>query len=378
MNTAIPQHQQRQFPCKQCGANLQYAPGTRTLKCPYCGTANEIPESAETVEELDFRAWLTKVADEQLTDEALTVKCTTCGAESTLAANITADLCPFCGSSIVAQAMSSRRIKPQALLPFSVTREQAARAFRTWVHSLWFAPSALKRNAEAEAGIKGIYIPAWTYDCDTTTHYTGQRGDDYWVTETYTTTVNGKRVTRTRQVRKTRWRHASGTVHNSFDDLLVLATNALPRKCAERLEPWDLSSAKPYSDEYLSGFIAQSYQVDLPSGFEIAREMMVDPIEQSIRHDIGGDHQRIDSVDTHYHNITFKHLLLPVWLSAYRFNNRTFRFMVNARTGEVQGERPYSAIKIALFVAMIIAIVTATLVILSQSGILQDLQDMSF
>jgi LSD1 subclass zinc finger protein len=374
MNTAATNNQQRQFPCKQCGANLQYAPGTRTLKCPYCGTANEIPESTETVEELDFHAWLAKVADEQPTDEALTVKCNTCGAEATLATNVTADRCPFCGSPIVAQAMSSRRIKPQALLPFSVTREQAVNAFRTWVRSLWFAPNALKRTAEAEAGIKGIYIPSWTYDCDTTSHYTGQRGDDYWVTETYTTTVNGKRVTRTRQVRKTRWRYASGTVHNRFDDLLVLATDALPRKYAERLEPWDLHSATAYSDEYLSGFVAQSYQVDLPSGFEIAREMMVDPIERSIRHDIGGDHQRIDSVDTRYHHITFKHLLLPVWLSAYRYNNRTFRFMVNARTGEVQGERPYSAVKIALLIVAILAIVTATLLILNASGALQDVR----
>lgn len=371
--TAPANNQQRQFPCKQCGASLRYAPGTRTLVCPYCGTANEIPESHEAVREQDFRAWLAKTAGEQTIDEVLTVRCTTCGAETALPPNVTADVCPFCGSAIVAEAMSSRRIKPQALLPFHVTREQAMRAFIAWVRGLWLAPGTLKQQAEA-AGIRGVYIPSWTYDCDARSDYTGQRGDDYWVTETYTTRENGKTVTRTRQVRKTRWRRVQGTVYNHFDDLLVLASNSLPRKYAERLEPWDLASAVPYADEYLGGFAAESYQVDLADGFEIARQMMVDPIEESIRQDIGGDHQQIESVDTRYSNITFKHLLLPVWLSAYRYNNRTFRFLVNARTGEVQGERPYSAVKIALLIVLIVAAIVTTLAILNASGALHNVR----
>ncbi len=374
MTATAPTNQHRQFPCKQCGANLQYAPGTQTLVCPYCGTANDIPESREVVEELDYQAWLAKVADEHPTDEVLTVHCNTCGAEATLPPNVTAELCPFCGSPIVAEAVSNRRIKPQGLLPFHVTREQAMVAFRTWVRSLWLAPSSLRLNADAEAGIKGIYIPCWTYDADTQSDYTGQRGDDYWTTETYTTVENGKTVTRTRQVCKTRWRWVSGTVNNRFNDLLVLATTSLPRKYAEALEPWDLGSVAPYSDEYLSGFVAQSYQIDLPGGFEIARQMMVAPIEQTVREDIGGDHQMIESVRTRYYNITFKHLLLPVWLSAYRYNNRTFRFLVNARTGEVQGERPYSTLKIVLLVLLILAIVSAVLLVLNLTGALHGVQ----
>jgi DNA-directed RNA polymerase subunit RPC12/RpoP len=376
MTMATPTNQQRQFPCKQCGANVQYAPGTKTLACPYCGTTNEIPESGTVVEELDYQAWLTKVADEHPTDEVLTVKCEKCAAEATLPPNVTADLCPFCGSPIVAEAVSKRRIKPQGLLPFHVTRDQAMAAFRAWVRGLWFAPGSLRSNADAEAGIKGIYIPCWTYDADTQSDYTGQRGDDYWETETYTTVENGKTVTRTRQVRKTRWHYVSGMVDNRFNDLLVLATTSLPRKYAEALEPWDLGSVIAYSDEYLSGFVAQSYQVDLPGGFEMARQMMVEPIEQTIRQDIGGDHQSIDSVRTRYYNITFKHLLLPVWMSAYRYNGRTFRFLVNARTGEVQGERPYSAGKIILLVVLILAVVSAALVILNATGALHHVQNL--
>jgi len=169
--------------------------------------------------------------------------------------------------------------------------------------------------------------------------------------------ANGNTVTRTRQVRRTRWSYASGRVQNTFDDILVLASNSLPRKIAQRLAPWDLENFVPYRDEYLSGFVAESYQVDLSQGFETAREIMDGFIRQSICRDIGGDHQRIDSVNTQYENITFKHTLLPVWISAYRYRERVFRFLVNARTGEVQGERPYSVWKILLLVLAIVLIV---------------------
>src|SRR5438552_3957512 len=178
---------QRQFPCKQCGANLQFAPGTRSLKCPYCGAENVIPETDQAVEEQDFAAYFRDCCKESDLRETLAVRCNNCGAETTLAPNVTADRCPFCGGAIVAEATSKKLIKPQALLSFHITNDQAATEFRNWISSLWFAPSELQRRAEA-AEIHGVYIPSWTYDTNTTTHYTGERGDDYWDTETYTTT----------------------------------------------------------------------------------------------------------------------------------------------------------------------------------------------
>lgn len=373
MSATTPTSQQHQFPCKQCGANLQYAPGTRTLACPYCGTANEIPEKHEIVEELDYQAWLAKLADERSTEETLAVQCRTCGAQTTLPPNEVADLCPFCGSAIVTEAASRKIIKPQGLLPFHVNRNQAMTLFRVWLNGLWFAPGALRRSADT-TGVKGIYVPAWTYDCDTQSDYTGQRGDDYWETETYTTVENGKTVTRTRQVLKTRWHYVSGTVANRFDDILVLATTSLPRKYADALEPWDLQNVAAYSDEYLSGFVAESYRIDLPQGFEMAKQEMEGPIADTIRQDIGGDHQTIDSVSTRYFNITFKHILLPVWLSAYRYHEKTYRFMVNARTGEVQGERPYSPLKITLLVMATLIAIAIILWVLNYTGALQQLQ----
>src|SRR4051794_9849037 len=91
-----------QFPCKSCGASLEFAPGTTSLTCPHCGAHNQIEDEARPVLELDFRQTLAELSRNEPTTEVLVVKCNVCGAESTLGSNITADVCPFCGSAIVA------------------------------------------------------------------------------------------------------------------------------------------------------------------------------------------------------------------------------------------------------------------------------------
>src|SRR5690606_25027992 len=119
------------------------------------------------------------------------------------------------------------QLQPGALLPFGIDRKRAKQLFQGWIAGLWFAPSKLKNVARLDDRLTGIYVPYWTYDSRTTTFYRGQRGEHYWTTETYTTRVNGKTVTRTRQVRKTRWWPCSGTVWNRFDDVLVMASHSL-------------------------------------------------------------------------------------------------------------------------------------------------------
>ena len=269
---------EREFPCSQCGAKLQYTPGTAALKCTHCGHANAIPQSEEDVQERSYEAALATLDGAAPKTESRTVACKSCGATTTLAPNLTADRCPFCGSDIVADAAGAARIQPGALLPFAVTREQARAHFARWARSRWFAPSEFKRYAELDQHVNGLYVPYWTYDTRTTTFYRGERGDDYWVSETYTTRVNGKTVTRTRQVRKTRWHSVSGVVYVAFNDVLVLASKSLPAEYTNKLEPWDLGNLAPYQDEYLSGFRAECYQIGLADGFETAKTIMAPTI----------------------------------------------------------------------------------------------------
>ena len=124
--------------------------------------------------------------------------------------------------------------------------------------------------------------------------------------------------------------------------MLVLASTSLPKKFTYALEPWDLSALEPYSPEYLAGFRAEGYSVELKDGFTEARAYMDRVIERDVKFDIGGDRQHIHQLDTKLGDLTFKHILLPVWLAAYMDRDKTYHFVVNGRTGQVQGERPYS------------------------------------
>jgi DNA-directed RNA polymerase subunit RPC12/RpoP len=357
----------KQFKCVQCGARLEFAPGTDSLACPYCGQHNELPKSTERVRELDLDAALSAARDDATTHEILTVKCKECGGESTLPPDVTSAPCPFCGSSLVTTAESKKAIKPGAVLPFHVTKDQAQDLFQRWIAGLWFAPSDVKRYAQLDHALCGVYVPYWTYDARTTTDYAGERGDAYYVTETYTETVDGREVERTREVRRIRWTPVRGRVEDEFDDLLVRATTALPTKYLDALEPWDLEHLVPYQDEYLAGFRTDSYQIDLAAGFETARQMMEPTIVKSCEVDIGGDEQRIHDKRTDYHDLTFKHVIFPVWISAFRWRGDVYRLLVNARTGEVQGERPWSVAKIALAVLVVPLIIAVIALIASHA-----------
>jgi predicted RNA-binding Zn-ribbon protein involved in translation (DUF1610 family) len=365
---AMPENNSvRTFPCSSCGAKLEYAPGKAALKCPYCGQENKLEQPDGQVEELDFYEYFARAAEQGESEEKQTVKCGSCNAISTVDRNISLNRCPFCGSQLTAQAKASRLIKPGAILPFKVTRNKAAEDFRSWLSSLWFAPGELKQYATASGGIRGMYLPYWTYDARVTTEYHGQRGEDYYETEYYDTEDdNGNTVTRSRTVTRTRWYPVSGAVGNVFDDVLVLAGHSLPAEIIASLEPWDLNNLVPYTDEYMSGFQAEAYQVDLGAGFEKAKLIMDGAVRRTIERDIGGNHQQISAARSQYDDITFKHVLLPVWISAYRYRDRSYRFIVNARTGQVQGERPWSVAKISLAVVAVLIFLLVIAVVMKR------------
>ncbi len=340
---------EHRFPCDNCGSDMRFAPGEGKLVCDHCG--NEEPVSGggapeHAIRELDFRAALDAALPQAEIEETRTVSCPNCGARFEFDADTHAAECPFCATPVVTDTGTHRHIKPKGLLPFALDEETARRAMTDWLGRLWFAPGGLQEYARKGRKMDGIYVPYWTFDADTKSSYTGERGTVYYVTRTVTR--NGKR--HTQRVQKIRWNPASGRVARFFDDVLVLASSSLPKRYTDALEPWDLAALEPYNPEYLAGFRAEGYTVELDAGFHLARAHMDRVIERDVRFDIGGDRQRVRRIDTSVSDVTFKHILLPVWLAAYKYRGESYRFVVNGRTGRVQGERPWSKWKIALAV----------------------------
>lgn len=358
MEEKFSETNQHEITCPSCAGNLTYKVGTKSLKCEYCGTEIEIDQKPIEIEELDFNEYLEKNKGSIETQTLHTCKCESCGANVSFEENVVSSRCPFCDSvMVVKDPVAETQIKPGAILPFKIESKEAFEQFKKWLKKLWFAPSNLSKKISNASELKGIYIPYWTYDSNTYTQYNGQRGDDYLVTESYTVVENGKPTTKTRTVTRTRWSAVSGDLNKAFDDVLVVASKSLLPKYATELEPWDLPNAVPYDEKFLSGFKTETYQVDLKDGFEIAKQRMDLQIEADIKEQIGGDHQQITQKGTEYSNISFKHILLPIYISAFRYKNKVYQFLVNARTGEVQGERPYSTAKIVSLCLFIIAVI---------------------
>ena len=354
--------EEHRFPCAQCGAQLRYAPGQTTLTCEHCGYVQSIPAAeylqlALALGEHDLARGLQDDLPDAAMSEVRTTSCPSCGAEVEFKGATHATQCPFCASPVVVDTGTQRHIKPQAVLPFVLTEDQARKAMTGWLGRLWFAPGTLLEYARKGRAMSGIYVPFWTFDADTRSGYTGQRGEYYYETRTVTVQVNGKSERRQEQVRHTRWYPASGHVARAFDDVLVMASTSLPERLSNGLTPWDLTALAPYTPDYLAGFQAEGYTVSLSDGDAAAKTQMASVIEQDVRRDIGGDEQSISSVDTDYSDETFKHVLLPVWMAAYKYNGKSYRFLVNGQSGEVQGERPWSIWKIGFAVLVVVVIV---------------------
>ncbi|MCA9079191.1 MAG: hypothetical protein KDA58_01480 [Planctomycetaceae bacterium] len=345
----------RVFPCESCGADLEFHIGQQRLKCPYCGFEKEVELADDAaVREQDYHAMLDRL--DQLrqrghgeSEEHQEVRCDSCGADVVFVGTLTSTTCPYCASPIQREHVHTAtfRVPVDGVLPFLVDRKHAQQKIADWVQSRWFAPNRFKKEGAA-GEFEGVYLPYWTFDTLTFNQYRGQRGINY--RKTVGVGKNKRTVTRTR------WYSVSGQFQHFFDDVLVVATDGLPDHFIRSLEPWPLQHCLPFTSQLLAGHFARTYEIGLEQGFGIGRELMDEALRQNVRRRIGGDKQRIDELRTRCDAITYKHLLLPLWMFVYRYGDKPFHVYVNGATGEVQGERPYSWVKILALVFTILAL----------------------
>ncbi|MEA2110855.1 MAG: hypothetical protein U9P71_02280 [Campylobacterota bacterium] len=343
------------FPCEQCGAKLNFSVATGELKCPYCSHINLIERAFTQVVEKDYNrviATLKNLSDAP-SREITSSKCPTCAAVFDLHEDIHASECPFCGSAIVNETALYRPIKAQALLPFKVTKKEAREVFKSWLKSHWFAPDKLKRYGAEDSKLEGVYIPYWTYDASTFSHYTGRRGDKYYETVSKQRMINGRTELYTEEEEHINWVNVSGNVSHDFDDVLVMATESLNQSLLD----WDLENLVDYDESFLSGYESEVYSVELDVGLVQAKNIMEHKIRALIKRQIGGDEQEINALQSDYSDITFKHILLPIYASAFTFDSKTYSYVINGRNGDISGERPYSVVKISAAVIVGLAVV---------------------
>jgi predicted RNA-binding Zn-ribbon protein involved in translation (DUF1610 family) len=370
--------QARLFPCQACGADLKFHIGLQSLSCEFCGHQQDIQHRDDAVVEQDFQQMLQRLqqqrqerkrqadraqaaggvsdngaatgqrAAEHLQQE---VRCESCGGNVEFYGTLTSTSCPYCGVPMQlehAHQADSQRIPVDAMLPFLVDRQRAGVQLGEWLESRWFAPGDFRHGAQ-QGHFNGVYLSYFTFDSLTYTVWSGQRGDHYYVT-----VGSGKDE---RRERRTSWRPVSGRFQRFFDDVLILANSGLQRSYLQALEPWPLSQVVPFNQQLLAGLLSRTYDIELDECFAEARGKIDAELQADVRNRIGGDEQHITALKSQYDAITFKHLLLPVWLMAYRYNGKSYQVFINACTGQVSGERPWSLPKILLTILIVIVVI---------------------
>ncbi|MCO4745606.1 MAG: hypothetical protein KC912_12510 [Proteobacteria bacterium] len=267
--------------------------------------------------------------------------------------------CAFCDSPL--EVSTAEEAEPvDAVAPFQLTQEQASQRLRTHLSSQWLAPSALQKLARP-GELNAVLVPFYRYDATVRTQFSCSVGCYWYRTETYTTTVNGKTVVRTRQVRETEWSPLSGTHGRTWIDHLVSASKGLPESEANQLEPFDVGAALPFAPSLVAGIIAERPTI----GHTEARATANNELSALEKREIAGAHLPGDThsglkTSSQVQVDAVRLVLLPVWVAAYPLGKgKALRLLVNGQTGEVVGKIPRSTTKVVLLVLAIITAIVA-------------------
>ncbi len=329
---------------------MEFDVKSQKLLCPNCGTEGEIISDG-VIEEFVFSPEEILKASQPWPDSVTIEKCSGCGAEITVPEHATTVECAYCGTDMILEKKQHSGIIPEAIVPFKIDKQTALDSFRKWMRKRWLAPRAAKNLLQLDK-MQAVYTPYWTYDALTRSPYTAQGGEVYYVT------VRDGDKTRTEQ--RVRWYPTSGVIDYFFDDVRVCASNR-NAQMNEEVDEYQKDDLLPFSTGYISGFSTEKYSFGPDEGFQIAQHKMRDEITALVSADVLKRFDRVMGISfsTNYSNVTFKHILLPIYSSGYKYRDKIYSFVVSGLTGKVTGNFPYSKLKIALLIAAAVILAVA-------------------
>ncbi|MGN1061044.1 MAG: hypothetical protein ACI4QN_04860 [Candidatus Coproplasma sp.] len=344
--------------CPLCGGRLVYSPADRALKCEYCGGKGQI-DMSRYGEELNFYD-LINAKNNTWANDTHIFRCNNCGAKTVISKKEISKKCPFCGTTNVVQTEELCGLKPNAVLPFLLDKKQACESAVKWAKKRLFSPRKFKKTVYPEE-IDGNYIPAFTFDTQTVTRYSGKLGR----TKTRTKRVNGKTITES----YTEWFNISGTYKMSFDDFLVQASDSVEQKDVNKLSPFDTNQSQAYSSDYLMGYSAAQYSKSGQECWEYARGVMQEEVKAAILRQYTYDKVGSFSMNMSCNDITYKYVLLPLYVGHYSYSHKLFNFFVNGRNGKVTGKAPVSPLRVGIAVFLGLAVVAGIAALIYFCGI---------
>jgi hypothetical protein len=325
------------FRCPQCAGQTAYSVARGGLTCSSCGYYEPPPQNlvGKGAEDFEFKVETLSRAARGWGEARKELECELCGGFTSVPLDSLTHTCPFCGSQQVIQRQAPQDVlRPRSLIPFAIDPTTCSQQVATWLGSTWMAPRGL-RGLAATTSFTAIYIPFWTFDA---------RVDADWRAEVERTEGSGRRA---RKV----WRWESGQVWRVFDDLLTGGSRRVSLLLLGQISGYDSGQLVQYDPKYLAGISAQSYDIQLEDAWEMARALMREQVRAECRARAGTSNVRNFSVQLDYADETWRYILVPLYIAAYRHGRKSYQVLVNGQTGAVAGQRPVDWRKVSLALA---------------------------
>lgn len=329
----------KEYDCPNCGGPLRFNPTAGGWKCDYCF-------SEFNKEEIDEIYGVTEDEGLDHEHEDLDVyHCSSCGAELIAEENTSATFCLYCKSPTIIKERFKGEFQPKYVIPFKITKEQSKGMYQEWINKKFFAPTAFKQDEEIEK-VTGMYAPFWLFDCDANGVLSGKgtkvsswRSGDYEYTKTKTYHVERQ-----------------GQVH--YDKIPVDGSQKLDDMAMTMIEPFDYKELTEFSMHYLTGFLAEKYDVDSKTSEGEMAKRAEEFVKTRLRETIHGYSSFIPSTNSaHLKDIENDYALMPIYMLVNQFDGEDYVFYINGQTGKIVGDAPIDRKRQLGFFAIVFAAV---------------------
>ena len=350
------------YQCPACTAPLGYDAASGKLQCEFCGSSYEVAQIEALMAEKEQKAeaafeqaaaqpsgdgstWDTSGMSNDWGADAAGMKsytCPSCSAELICDATTAATSCPYCGNPTVVPGQFSGMLKPDYVIPFKVTKEQAVAKLKEHYKGKFFLPKRFSDENSIQE-IKGVYVPFWMFDGEGegTATYDATRVEIYEIGNTEYTDTYHFNVVR------------GGVV--PFEKIPVDGSSKMDDDYMDSIEPFDYSELKPFSTAYMPGYLADKYDVSAEECFERADLRAKKTVSSALFTDAAMGYEGCMVIDE-YINLNrgkVHYALLPVWMLSTEWEGKRYMFAVNGQTGKTVGDLPMNKKKVGTTFAAI-------------------------
>ncbi len=322
-----------EYECPACGGAMEFNPKTQKIKCPYCDSEFDVKDYVAN-HNSDSAGQSAEETHTQSTDDQgqplYIYSCGSCGGEILATESLGSMKCPFCSNNVVVHEKFNGEFKPDYIIPFAMTKEDATKAYSSYVKSKKLIPKVFFDQNHIDE-IKGVYVPFWLYS--STQSYSGQ----FTGTKVRTWSDSDYRYT------ETSYYSIERTGTEKFDKVPVDGSKEMPDDLMESIEPFDTSKILPFNMGYLAGFLANKYNVSADADQQRALYRMSNSAKADFRATISGYSSLTPtSEDCRTVESKVKYALYPVYVLNTSWNGNNYLFAMNGQTGKFVGDLPFS------------------------------------